>query len=98
MVEQARQAQTGDAELPVENRQHVAQITVVQHAIGRAQIPDRRSRLGAIIGPLLGALFVGLPVPHLYMWSATPFAVGAVVCFIIYRFYTARLKAHPDLA
>src|ERR1700724_324526 len=29
-------------------------------------------RFGAIIGPLLGALFVGLPVPQLYMWSALP--------------------------
>jgi AAHS family 4-hydroxybenzoate transporter-like MFS transporter len=54
-------------------------------------------RLGAILGPLLGALFVGLPVPHLYMWSALPFAVGAVVCFIIYRLNDARLRAHPDL-
>ena len=55
-------------------------------------------RLGAIIGPLLGALFVGLPVPQLYMWSAIPFAVGAVVCFIIYKLNTARLKARPELA
>jgi AAHS family 4-hydroxybenzoate transporter-like MFS transporter len=55
-------------------------------------------RLGAIIGPLLGALFVGLPVPQLYMWSALPFAVGAVVCFIIYKLNTARLRAHPELA
>jgi MFS transporter, AAHS family, 4-hydroxybenzoate transporter len=55
-------------------------------------------RLGAIIGPLLGALFVGLPVPQLYMWSAIPFAVGAVVCFIIYKLNTARLKAYPELA
>ena len=55
-------------------------------------------RLGAIVGPLLGALFVGLPVPQLYMWSALPFAVGAVVCFIIYKLNTARLKAHPELA
>jgi AAHS family 4-hydroxybenzoate transporter-like MFS transporter len=55
-------------------------------------------RLGAIIGPLLGALFVGLPVPQLYMWSTIPFAVGAVVCFIIYKLNTARLKAHPELA
>ena len=42
-------------------------------------------RLGAIAGPFLGALFVGLPVEQLYMWSALPFAVGAVVAFIIYR-------------
>ena len=55
-------------------------------------------RLGAIIGPLLGALFVGLPVPQLYMWSAIPFAVGAVVCFIIYKLNTARIKARPELA
>ena len=38
-------------------------------------------RFGAIAGPLVGALFVGLPVPELYMWSAIPFAVGAVVTF-----------------
>ena len=42
-------------------------------------------RLGAIVGPFLGALFVGLPVEQLYTWSALPFAVGAVVAFIIYR-------------
>ena len=55
-------------------------------------------RLGAIIGPLVGAYFVGLPVPQLYMWSALPFAAGAVVCFIIYKLNTARIKARPELA
>jgi AAHS family 4-hydroxybenzoate transporter-like MFS transporter len=55
-------------------------------------------RFGAIIGPLVGALFVGLPVTELYMWSALPFAVGAVVCFIVYRLNAARIKAHPELA
>jgi AAHS family 4-hydroxybenzoate transporter-like MFS transporter len=55
-------------------------------------------RLGAIAGPLVGAFFVGLPVPELYMWSALPFAVGAVVCFIIYQLNNARLKANPELA
>jgi AAHS family 4-hydroxybenzoate transporter-like MFS transporter len=55
-------------------------------------------RLGAIVGPLLGALFVGLPVPQLYMWSALPFAAGAVVCFIIYQLSNARIKAQPELA
>jgi AAHS family 4-hydroxybenzoate transporter-like MFS transporter len=55
-------------------------------------------RLGAIIGPFLGALFVGLPVEQLYMWSALPFAGGAVVAFIIYVLNKARLKAHPELA
>jgi AAHS family 4-hydroxybenzoate transporter-like MFS transporter len=55
-------------------------------------------RLGAIIGPMVGALFVGLPVDQLYMWSTIPFAVGAVVTFIIYALNNARLRAHPDLA
>ncbi len=55
-------------------------------------------RLGAIVGPYLGALFVGLPVGELYVWSALPFAVGAVVCFAIHRLNAARLKAHPELA
>ncbi len=45
-------------------------------------------RIGSIVGPLLGALLIGLPVQHLYMWSALPFAAGAVVCFIIYRLNT----------
>ncbi len=54
-------------------------------------------RIGSIVGPLAGALFVGLPVQQLYMWSAIPFAVGAVVCFIVHRLNTARLAAHPEL-
>ena len=54
-------------------------------------------RIGSIIGPLVGALFVGLPVEKLYMWSALPFAVGAVVCFAIWKLNEARLQAHPEL-
>jgi AAHS family 4-hydroxybenzoate transporter-like MFS transporter len=54
-------------------------------------------RVGSIIGPLVGALFVGLPVAHLYMWSSLPFAVGAVVCFAIWKLNEARLEAHPEL-
>jgi AAHS family 4-hydroxybenzoate transporter-like MFS transporter len=54
-------------------------------------------RIGSIVGPLAGALFVGLPVEKLYMWSALPFAVGAVVCFAIYRLNEARLAARPEL-
>lgn len=49
-------------------------------------------RIGAIIGPLVGALFVTLPVQQLYLWSSLPFALGAVVCFIIYRLNEARLR------
>jgi AAHS family 4-hydroxybenzoate transporter-like MFS transporter len=55
-------------------------------------------RLGAIVGPLVGALFVGLPVTELYMWSALPFAAGAVVTFIVYLLVKARLAARPELA
>jgi AAHS family 4-hydroxybenzoate transporter-like MFS transporter len=54
-------------------------------------------RLGSIVGPLVGALFVGLPVEQLYMWSALPFAGGAVACFVIHRLNEARLAAHPEL-
>ena len=54
-------------------------------------------RLGAIIGPFLGALFVGLPVEQLYVWSALPFALGAIVTYLIYALNKARLKAHPEL-
>ena len=55
-------------------------------------------RFGAIAGPLVGALFVGMPVPELYVWSAIPFAVGAVVAFIVYRLVSARRVADPVLA
>ena len=54
-------------------------------------------RLGSIVGPLVGALFVGLPLRTLYLWSALPFAAGAVVCFAIHVLNTARLKARPAL-
>ena len=55
-------------------------------------------RIGAIIGPFVGAQFATLPVGELYMWSALPFAAGAVVCFIIYMLNKARLAANPELA
>jgi AAHS family 4-hydroxybenzoate transporter-like MFS transporter len=55
-------------------------------------------RIGAIIGPFVGAQFATLPVSELYMWSALPFAAGAVVSFIIYVLNAARLKANPELA
>jgi MFS transporter, AAHS family, 4-hydroxybenzoate transporter len=54
-------------------------------------------RLGSIIGPLLGALFVGLSVERLYIWSALPFAAGAIVCFAVHALNTARLNARPEL-
>jgi MFS transporter, AAHS family, 4-hydroxybenzoate transporter len=39
-----------------------------------------------------------MPVQQLYMWSALPFAAGAVVCFAIHMLNTRRLKANPELA
>jgi AAHS family 4-hydroxybenzoate transporter-like MFS transporter len=54
-------------------------------------------RLGAIAGPFLGALFVGLPVEQLYIWSALPFAAGAVVTFLVYVLNQRRLRVHPEL-
>jgi AAHS family 4-hydroxybenzoate transporter-like MFS transporter len=54
-------------------------------------------RLGSIVGPLVGALFVAMPVQQLYMWAALPFALGAVVCFAIYRLNEARLAQRPWL-
>jgi AAHS family 4-hydroxybenzoate transporter-like MFS transporter len=54
-------------------------------------------RLGAIVGPMVGALLYGLPVEHLYMWSAIPFALGAVVTFVIYRLNATRLRERPYL-
>jgi AAHS family 4-hydroxybenzoate transporter-like MFS transporter len=55
-------------------------------------------RFGSIVGPLLGALFVGLSVEKLYLWSALPFAAGAIVSFAVHVLNTARLRAHPELA
>jgi AAHS family 4-hydroxybenzoate transporter-like MFS transporter len=55
-------------------------------------------RFGSIVGPLVGALLVGMPIETIYMWSALPFAAGAIVCFAIHILNTARLRAHPELA
>jgi AAHS family 4-hydroxybenzoate transporter-like MFS transporter len=49
-------------------------------------------RVGSIVGPMLGALFVAMPVQQLYLWSAIPFAVGAIVCYTIHRLNQARLR------
>jgi AAHS family 4-hydroxybenzoate transporter-like MFS transporter len=54
-------------------------------------------RIGSIVGPLVGALFVTLPVDQLYMWSALPFALGAIVCYTVYRLNEARLRGRPWL-
>ena len=54
-------------------------------------------RIGSIVGPIVGGLLVGMPVQNLYMWSALPFAAGAVICFWVHKLNTARLAAHPEL-
>src|SRR5262249_23450946 len=54
-------------------------------------------RIGSIVGPLGGALVVRGPVPPLYMWSAIPFLIGAVVCFVVHLLNNARLAARPEL-
>jgi MFS transporter, AAHS family, 4-hydroxybenzoate transporter len=54
-------------------------------------------RIGSIVGPLVGAALIGLPIERLYMWSALPFLIGAVVCFVIHRLNVARLAARPEL-
>ena len=54
-------------------------------------------RIGSIVGPLVGGLLLGLPIEQIYLWSAVPFLVAAVICFAIYRLNAARLVAHPEL-
>jgi AAHS family 4-hydroxybenzoate transporter-like MFS transporter len=56
-------------------------------------------RFGAIIGPLAGTwLVAAFPIEQLYLFAAVPFALGAVVTFIIYALNQRRLRAHPELA
>lgn len=54
-------------------------------------------RFGAIIGPLAGTLLVGIPIQQMYLFATIPFALGAVVTFIIYVLNKARLAAHPEV-
>jgi AAHS family 4-hydroxybenzoate transporter-like MFS transporter len=54
-------------------------------------------RIGSIVGPLVGAFFINMPVQHLYIWSSLPFLVGAVVCFVIHRLKQTRLRERPYL-
>ena len=55
-------------------------------------------RFGSIVGPLVGALFVTLPVDRLYMWSAVPFLIGAVACYTVHRLNQERIRNRPWLA
>ncbi|MGH7012877.1 MAG: MFS transporter [Stellaceae bacterium] len=49
-------------------------------------------RIGSIVGPLVGGALFTLPIQQLYMWSALPFLVGAVICHAISRLNEARLS------
>jgi AAHS family 4-hydroxybenzoate transporter-like MFS transporter len=42
-------------------------------------------RLGAILGPLVGGLLIGLqlPIQTLYLFAAAPLAIGALACFVL---------------
>lgn len=42
-------------------------------------------RLGAVLGPIIGGLLIGmqLPISTLYMYAAAPLAIGAVACFML---------------
>jgi AAHS family 4-hydroxybenzoate transporter-like MFS transporter len=54
-------------------------------------------RFGAIIGPLAGTALVAFPIEKMYLFAAIPFALGAIVTFIIYVLNQQRLRAHPEL-
>ena len=53
-------------------------------------------RIGSIVGPRSGRCSSVWP-SRLYMWSALPFAAGAVICFLVHRLNMARLAARPEL-
>ncbi len=44
-------------------------------------------RLGAVMGPIIGGLLIGmqLPIQVLYVFAAVPLALGAVACYILAR-------------
>jgi AAHS family 4-hydroxybenzoate transporter-like MFS transporter len=44
-------------------------------------------RVGSIVGPLLGGVLIGakMPIEQLYLWSAVPFVIGAIACFVLMR-------------
>ena len=54
-------------------------------------------RVGSIVGPVLGGLFVAMPVDQLFVWASLPFALGAVICYMIHRLYEARTRERPWL-
>jgi MFS transporter, AAHS family, 4-hydroxybenzoate transporter len=53
-------------------------------------------RVGAILGPVIGGRLIDmhLPVSQLYMVAAIPFAIAAVVAFILMPLFTERMATH----
>jgi AAHS family 4-hydroxybenzoate transporter-like MFS transporter len=53
-------------------------------------------RFGSIAGPYVGGYLIArqVPIEHLYLLATIPFALGAVVCFVLTRLYYARFKGY----
>ena len=53
-------------------------------------------RFGSVAGPYIGGYLIAqrVPIEQLYLLAAIPFALGAVVCFVLTRFYHARFKGY----
>jgi hypothetical protein len=42
-------------------------------------------------------VLVAFPIQNMYLFAAVPFALGAVVTFIIHVLNQKRLREHPEL-
>ena len=53
-------------------------------------------RFGSVAGPYVGGYLIvrHVPIEQLYLLAAIPFAIGAVVCFVLTRLYHARFKGY----
>jgi AAHS family 4-hydroxybenzoate transporter-like MFS transporter len=51
-------------------------------------------RVGAIVGPLLGGLFISmhLPIQQLFLLAAIPFVIGTIACYYLARLYVIRFQ------
>lgn len=49
-------------------------------------------RVGAIVGPLLGGVFIAmhLPIEQLFLLAAIPFVIGTIACYVLSRLYFTR--------
>jgi MFS transporter, AAHS family, 4-hydroxybenzoate transporter len=53
-------------------------------------------RFGSVAGPYVGGYLIArhVPIEQLYVLATIPFALGAVVCFVLTRLYHARFKGY----